>query len=429
MNALVYWIGLLGGFLAARLMSTFFTQYFPGLVVPGWTEKPAAELATSLFIGGLLILLLTGSLAGRFSGAGSRWRAGAAGAIAGGVAALVVFLMLVAPAAGAWGFQPILAHDLVPAQDERQFIGLLVDSVVAISWWTWMALFGSLALGLALGGLGGLLAGPGGQDDGHLDLLNESIIVYSMVLAGFGVVLTSAINPLLVAQLDKNILKFGMLPAYPSAAVLFFPFGSNLLFFLTAQVAYLLLLRRAAGEGKGLPGSSWKMVAVFSLGLPLAAWLLAFVTLSAEMTGYWVYLLLLAILPVLGGVIAWRAWQMRGLAWEKRSFRELVFRQWAGLIGANITLLLLSLAISTYGVALNIVLLVIPTIVALSPGGIAGASTVPPLPDLVSSNFVSAAGTIPPLFVGMTLVFVLGLLVLWLFFVLKDRLWARQASS
>jgi hypothetical protein len=231
----VYLIGLGGGVLVTAALYYPLYLYLPGAYVEGWGSAQPG-LAQILCGVALLLVLVTGAVAARVSGTTSRPRAAIAGAIAGLIAAAIAEIWLGAPAAGVWGARDLLTYGFRPMSNDQQFADLFTNGILTLVWWTyasqWLAILG----GLALGALGGFLAGPGGAPDtpasdtwpvelSVIGLLSSFVSIIASITA------FAFLGPTVQEFADKNAVAL----AYPSNTALNWTAATTFAIFLAWQ--------------------------------------------------------------------------------------------------------------------------------------------------------------------------------------------------
>jgi hypothetical protein len=143
----------------ALIAALFYPLYIdvPGRFVEGWFAGiPAVSLALSVLA--VLIIPVTGYVAARWARIGRRAASTLAGALAGWIAALAAYVILVAPAAGVVASDAIFEWGYNPALDDPHALWLTAEPVINILYWTYAALWIMQIGGLALGALGGTFA-------------------------------------------------------------------------------------------------------------------------------------------------------------------------------------------------------------------------------------------------------------------------------
>jgi hypothetical protein len=235
MRSHVYLLGLAGGVCVSAALYYPLYLYLPSLYIAGW-ESAQPGLAQILVGVALLLVLVTGAVAARVSGMASRPQAAIAGAVAGLIAAAIAEVWLGAPAAGVWGARGLLTYGFQPMSNEAQFADLLTNGIISTVWWTyaseWMAILG----GLALGALGGFLAGPGGVPNAPAsDTWPVELSVIGLLTSALGIIVSITTLALLGPKAQEFADKNSVVLAYPSDTVLNWAAATTFAIFLTWQ--------------------------------------------------------------------------------------------------------------------------------------------------------------------------------------------------
>ncbi len=141
-----------GGLLLAVLFYPLYVLV-PGLYVRGWPSGSVLVNAATV-VTALALTILCGWLAARWGGAASGGQRAGLGALAGGLAALLVFCGLGAAAAGTLGSGVVLQSDSAFRNDAAGQ-AVLLESVSRTVLWTQRMFWGMLLTGLVLGAVGG----------------------------------------------------------------------------------------------------------------------------------------------------------------------------------------------------------------------------------------------------------------------------------
>ncbi|MEI6777890.1 MAG: ATP-binding protein [Chloroflexales bacterium] len=166
--------GLLGGILAAMIVSLSLYTTLPQAYTEGWYSPLSTQITTfaptgvgtpiwpipSLaellcYFGGALVVIATGFLAARWEGGTIRQRL-IAGIVAGLTTGLVVWLSVGAGAAGVVGHAPIWYNGPKSVDSDKMLI-LLNEAIVRTAWLVPISLAVIVGTATLLGGLGGLL--------------------------------------------------------------------------------------------------------------------------------------------------------------------------------------------------------------------------------------------------------------------------------
>jgi hypothetical protein len=205
----------------------------------------------------LLLLLGTGAAAARLGGLQGKRGAATSGAVAGLIAAFLAYMFIFTPSVGVWANLQLLSHGLQPAKDDPQMITLLVNAVVAVVWWSQLALWFSIFIGLLAGALAGMAAGPGGKPGDHLDVLAVPMSMAGMLSAVFflGVSINTFQTLSTVTQNAAKRVNYMGAP-YPIGSMLTFAVVSTFIYLLFWQFLAWLALRRAS-RGATFRPISW----------------------------------------------------------------------------------------------------------------------------------------------------------------------------
>jgi signal transduction histidine kinase len=150
-------VGLAGGMVLIAAMVYPLYVVLPGCLVEGW-PRGSATVAFVLGLAAPLLAAATGFLAARWSRVNTRQASTLLGALAGGVAALLLYFGLAAPTAGVVGNAPLLVHGPVPASSDQEVVRLLSEAAIGLLWGVYGAFWIVLLGGVGLGAIGGLLA-------------------------------------------------------------------------------------------------------------------------------------------------------------------------------------------------------------------------------------------------------------------------------
>jgi predicted anti-sigma-YlaC factor YlaD len=329
MNAKMYLPGLAAGFLVSILL------WFPlsATLLADWPRSSAGLVWVLGFLAGI-ILCASGAVAARLSGAASRRGASMAGAVCGLVAALLAFILVGSAAAGVWGARPLLDFGLKRASGEAQSIQLLLDSLTSVHWWTMLALWASMIAGLALGGLGGFLAGPGGLPDPEMNLIYQVVAVSGVLTAGLCLVTFTAIQLPLVQSSTESIVRLGLTPRYPLETVLAFPVISIFLMLSASQWLWWHFYRRGLAAGQPMDAQV-RLSAVVLFMMPLLSLALIFLLQPGPLF-YSLYLPLALLATLCGAAILLDVWKNSTSAWLNQLSRH------TALVSAGLGILVIS---------------------------------------------------------------------------------------
>ncbi len=269
-------VGLGTGALLIAILFYPLYQVWPGVFVPGWPQGShlagllLAALAAALQVAG-------GGLAAWWSGGVGRSQRTLLGALAGGVAALVLFCGLGAAAAGAAG------ASLSWADVASRHWGQAVSWTV---WWTCGSFWVLMLSGMFLGAAGGFYAVPSPHawlaDDKQAPQMALNGTLTALPATAVAVLLTAGVFSPLAAMLQRSP---GLGPWLPGS-VRNWPVVTALLLYLLAHVALALVTPHEARQADHRCGlDEVKMAAWVGIFVPLALvalllWLYPALTLS-----------------------------------------------------------------------------------------------------------------------------------------------------
>jgi hypothetical protein len=290
------------------------------------------------------------------------------------------YILVGGAAAGVWGARPILEFGLRLAVDDAQFTHLLVDSVTGIHWWTMLALWGMMLLGLGLGAIGGLLAGPGGNPDPDMILVYQVTAISGMLTSGLALVIETAILTLLEQSTAEAATKLGLLPAYPTTAIVTFPVITTFLMMLVSQGIWWFFYRQGLAMGQVM-NMQVRLSAGVLLGTPILTLILVF-AIHHQAMFYVLYLPFFVLAILVGFGIMRHVWANSTNDWDSR----LTFR--IGMFSALLSFLVMIVGayFSPVSPALSDVMLVIPSIAVLNPTG-SGSTEMTNLVELVREHY------------------------------------------
>ena len=255
--------GLLGGLALIALLYYPLAVLLPAHYVAGW---PAGEplLGPALQGAAALAAIATGYLGARWAKAGALTANLLVGALAGGVAGVILFFGLGGAAAGLAGNALILRNGPV-ATPEAQGIALLVESLRRTVQLCYGFFWLSFAAGAGLGALGGLFVPPAaprprpGLLHGGRGVLTAASLGGALALA-LNTTIYGVLEPTIWRSIAENNLQ---LPAGPAVGgVTVWPFISAALLYLAALAGLYLLLRRELRQADplrlvGIPGLAY----------------------------------------------------------------------------------------------------------------------------------------------------------------------------
>lgn len=362
----VYVVGLGAGLLLIALLYYPLRQVVPDLVLQTALTAGTANAVGLVVVSGVL-LLGTGAVAARLSGAFDRRGAFRAGATAGLIAMLLAEVWLGGAAAGVWGAQNLLRQTPATVANQQALMGLLAEAVISVHWWTELSAWAAALIGVGLGGLGGAIAGPSG-------IATRRFLFLGPVLALVGtlvVTLNAALSTYVFLQLGPAVQQAATEANQP----LPFPADTPLLCSLVSalcvlgiwQVAGWWAARRVHPttytEYRSLQGIIWA-TGILPLGLAGVIGWLSFSTLGV------VSLISIGLALVLGCITLWnlRALDPRPAEPGER-FGEPLFYALSTALGGAI--LFVQSYLLLIAALLNLTLLIGPTGNLLAPATIA----------------------------------------------------------
>jgi hypothetical protein len=379
MNAKMYLPGLAAGLLVTILLWFPLSAALPSTLLADWPRSNAG-LAWGLFFLAGIVLCASGSAAARLSGADSRHGASVAGAVCGLVAALLAFSLVGGAAAGVWGARPLLDFGIKRASGEAQSIQLLLDSLTSVHWWTMLALWASMIAGLALGALGGFLAGPGGLPDPEMTLIYQVVAVSGVLTAGLCLVTSTGLHLPLVQSSTQSIVRLGLTPGYPLETVLAFPVISIFLMMSVSQWLWWHFYRRGLAAGQPMDVQV-RLSAVALFVTPLLSLALTFLLQPGPLF-YSIYLPLALLATLCGAAILRHVWKNSTSAWLNQLSRHTT------LVSAGLGILVISAGVYLSALAAGLAdfTLLTPMVVPLNLGA-EQAPNLTSMAQLVSEHY------------------------------------------
>ena len=239
MNRRVLVAGSLGGLLSAVVLA--FPLYFilPASYVADWSTIPSTVGPFGYGVAAL-IAICTGYIGARWSWTPAGERRIQVGIAGGMLAGLVVFVFIGSGAAGVAGIAPLLRHGAKAAATDQAMLELLANSVVGITWWTYLALLGLVSAGALLGGVGGAIAAgeaSGGWGSAprqmHIGVL-QSAAATLLLATVLSLIVLSAMFTLQLQTINESVQNANFTTALPATGVLDWPLGVNLVVLLGA---------------------------------------------------------------------------------------------------------------------------------------------------------------------------------------------------
>jgi hypothetical protein len=241
--------GVAGGL--ALISVLFYPLYslLPGSYIDEWTAG-SQVIGLALEVAAALVATATGFAAARWARSGSRQSGTLFGALAGGVAGVILYLGIGAAAAGLAGQGAVLQHGLAPAAGDSDLAQLAIGATVGTIWWTYAALWAALLGGIGLGAIGGLLA-PIATNPTQYD--PRLAIRMMLVQSTWFSILILLFSILIFPVSESSILDRIVNQAIPPEAILppqgfsLWPVGSAAVFCLVPMATLYFLLRGEIG--------------------------------------------------------------------------------------------------------------------------------------------------------------------------------------
>lgn len=238
-------VGLIGGI--TLIIALYYPLYglLPGQFLADWPEG-SPLLGLILQITAAMVALGTGYLAAYWSKTDSRRAGTLMGALAGGIAGLVLYVGLSGAAAGVLGAQNLVRYGVAPAADEAQFLWLVAEPTLGIMWWTHGVLWLHMLTGIGLGAMGGLLFTPRPQPVAWNELRHMMVIPLSImvVTSGFGVLAAGALYQLLEPSIRRLYLENNFAPPLlPLEGITALPIITMMTLYLTLLTIFYFVMR------------------------------------------------------------------------------------------------------------------------------------------------------------------------------------------
>lgn len=277
----VFLLGIGGGL--ALMAVLFYPLYLlvPAGLVEGW---PAGSRAIGLVLqlAAALMAVALGSLAARWTGAGTRQEGTLWGALAGGVAGAICYLGLAGAAAIVAGGGVFLAQGPVQVAGDAEAMILLSGALNSAIWAAYGTFWIALLAGMGLGALGGLIAPPIGSssDRSNLRPAMIPILVAAALLSALSLGAAVSFFPQIELTLRYLISGYegALAGTLPLVGVSLWPIVTQGLLYLGSLLALYPLLRgEARVEDRARVASAQIQVAgmaLLALGMPVVTWLL-----------------------------------------------------------------------------------------------------------------------------------------------------------
>jgi signal transduction histidine kinase len=376
--------GLGGGLMLIAVL--FYPLYvlLPGRYVAGWPTGSGA-LGFGLVLLSPLLAAGSGYLAARWIGSGTRQDGTLCGALAGGVAGVILYFGLGAAAAGVAGNAPLLLHGLVPAAGEVEAVRLLAEAMIGVVWGTHGAFWAALLAGTGLGALGGLLSPARDESRAESDLrpvmtaLLAAVALASALSFAVALLIFSALGQAIENVTAQYDLSLGNI--LPVAGAPLWPTGTPLILYFVSLIALWFLLRAELGAHDPARlrtvQSRCAEVGLMSLGLVI------FVLLVGPGQIYSSTALRMVVVMAIAGTLILSALYLAVFVevWRRTPSREgFPVVRWAALLG-----ILFSLAVLVWAAALPSLLSVLAALLVVACDLFLGYSLArrppPPPPD------------------------------------------------
>lgn len=280
MNWRTVLVGLAGGALVSAVLEYPLHRFLPSGWVKGWPSA-SVWVALILVVAAVLLLVACGVLAGRLSPAASRRQAAVVGAMAGLIAALLAEAWIGGAAAGVWGSRAVISHGLSPAQDDNEFLGLLLDGTVETLVWVYLSIWIALIAGIGFGALGGAVVGKGVFSLDATPLFRPAAIFLGILVSTAATIATLVTFTILGPTVMEVAAKIGYRLAYSETIVLYFPTATSFLLLLAWQLYGLRIFRPHPGMNAS-DQAILPFAALASVGLPLGAGILCMLFLGTR---------------------------------------------------------------------------------------------------------------------------------------------------
>ncbi len=269
--------GILGvGTGGMLLVALFYPLYLklPGQYVRGW--PPGSVLISAGAVATALVLtVLGGWWAARWSNAVSGIQCVGLGALAGGVAAFLAFCGLGAAAAGTLSSSVVLQSEPALVQNTVAGKAVFLETVSRNVIWTQLMFWGMMSAGILLGAVGGRLntprsiSSPSPYNTAHPQMaLNVSITAVPAT------VLTVIVAATLFLRLSDVLQKMAAAHGIPPASALLniqWPLTTAVLLYLAAHAALTLVTPHEARQARHRCGmDEVKMAAYVGIAAPFA---------------------------------------------------------------------------------------------------------------------------------------------------------------
>lgn len=255
------------------LPAQYVADWVPASMILGWL---CVLLSAALVVVGTTRVI-------RWSGIGGQLRTGLSGVFTGTIAGVVVFMLLGAAGAGVMGTGDVLAYGPHPAQNERHFTQLLVDTVTQIMPYTYAAFWLAVLIGGLLGALGGLLARS--TDAEQSAPLNENRIrllvippLVAPIITALSYIVSVPVYFLLPESAAKTAREVGVTPALPVEGMVNWPTSTVLALFFASTIWLLVTIWRSGLRSEDSTclrrlGGATRLGAVFFVVIGFLLWI------------------------------------------------------------------------------------------------------------------------------------------------------------
>lgn len=365
---------VIGGIVISALLIYPLYFHLPIILIPNW-HKASTEVSVLFVLASLLVLVVIGMFAARYSNAQSGWQRVAFGALGGLVSSAIGYGILIGPASGVWGLSRAFPSGLYRAMDNATFITMIKSAISSVGLGAAVTQWGYIGVGVLLGGIGGLLARPG-QSVVSFGFFNY---VVALSVVGIPVATASYIQAACVFYpLYEQVRKTAFEPLFWIWISVNAPVVSAFVWLLGWQLATWRALERLRTQAT-ICRVSWVLSGVLSVVCPL-------VQVVAMLSTACIYLPVSLLSLLLGALSGYSVWKMRVLPRKRESLTArsaFVYIVLSGLV------VLLTSVFSGFNVLYNYVILVIPLAAPLSPLPAETASVITPVPSVDLAKMIN----------------------------------------
>lgn len=284
MNRRIFIVAILGGLAGNVLAYSALGAFLPQEI---FHIKPSAFIAYVCLAGLVVLWFLCGWLAGWMSGASTRRQAMGAGALTGGIAALMVNGSFGELIAGLVGTTALLNAQILPAINEADVILRVSDTANTILLYNYISIWAAIFLGVFFGALGGWLGGALSKPSRSHAFFWQGILVSLLplfTLLSFGVLRLYFTRMKELSNGEQNLLAIS--------------FGLHFLFLIFLHFAGWRLLK-ATPYTSQIPSLKTALSTFFCLALAIPA-TLAFMTFTNHFSISFACILLIVIVVFIG---------------------------------------------------------------------------------------------------------------------------------